>query len=98
VTTLDEEGFDDAGSDDLIASWARHFLDAVDAWQADGFAGVAKRYLRHLDHGKGGVPEIDDGGNLLIRWPGQQPPDRRLLKDSLAAPTWLDPISGAPRV
>jgi len=34
ATTLEEEGFDDAGSARVVESFARHFMVHIDAWQA----------------------------------------------------------------
>jgi biotin-(acetyl-CoA carboxylase) ligase len=85
TTALDEEGFDDVGSGQLVESCARHFLVALDAWQPGAFGMIAQRYLRHLAHEKGGVPDLGDNGDLLIRRPGQQPPDRRSIADALAS-------------
>ncbi len=85
LTTLEEEGFDDVEAGQLVESCARHFLVALDAWQPDGFGPVANRYLRRLKCEKGGVPAIDDSGDLLIRRPGHGQPERHALAAALAA-------------
>jgi Biotin/lipoate A/B protein ligase family len=36
-SALDEEGFDTLVSDRLVESFARHFMTAIDTWQAHGF-------------------------------------------------------------
>ena len=97
VTALDEEGFADVGSSNLVESFARHLMVAMDAWRTNEFPGVIRNYLDHLGHEKGATPSLDGRGNLLVRWPGQTEPDRRNLVDALAVPSWLDPESGGPR-
>jgi biotin-(acetyl-CoA carboxylase) ligase len=84
MAALDEEGFDDVESGQLVESCARHLLVALDAWQPSAFGMIAKRYLRDLTHEKGGVPALDDNGDLLIRRPGQQQPDRHSIAAALA--------------
>ena len=62
-----------------------------------GFAMTARRYVAHLTHEKSSSPTLDDVGDLLVRWRGQQEPDRHVLATALAAPSWLDPATGGPR-
>jgi biotin/lipoate A/B protein ligase family protein len=97
ATTLGEEGFDDAGSGRLVASFARHLMVAMDAWRANEFATIARTYLENLKLEKGAIPSFDANGDLLIRWRGQAAPDRHELAAALAAPTWLDPATGGPK-
>jgi Biotin/lipoate A/B protein ligase family len=92
LTALDEEGFDDVDSGQLVESCARHLLVALDAWQPSAFGMMARRYLRDLTHAKGGVPALDENGDLLIRRPGQVQPDRHSIAVALA-----DPADGGPR-
>jgi hypothetical protein len=47
-SALDEEGFDELGSGRLVESFARHLMVAIDAWQENGFAEVARNYLARL--------------------------------------------------
>jgi hypothetical protein len=70
---------------------------AVDAWQSGEFATVTRTFLHHLETEKGAVPSLDRNGDLLVRWRGQQEPDRRVLASALAGATWLDPETGGPR-
>jgi hypothetical protein len=97
ATALAEEGFDDLGSCRLVESFARHLMFAIDSWQADGFAAVARRYIDHLTLEKGSIPALDDNGDLLVRWRGQKEPDRHALAAALDVPSWLDPDTGGPR-
>ena len=97
AAALDEEGFDDLGSGRLVESFTRHLMVAVDAWQAGEFATVTRAFLHNLAIEKGAVPALDRNGDLLVRWRGQQEPDRHVLAAALALPSWLDPATGGPR-
>jgi len=100
-SALDEEGFDDLGSDRLVESFARHLMVAIDAWQERGFGEVAKNYLARLAPEQGLRRDIDDNGDLLARRSvtglGKAEAERRSLLRALAAPSWLDPATGGPR-
>ena len=96
-SALDEEGFDDLGSGRLVESFARHLMVAIDAWQEKGFGAVAKNYLARLAPENGLRRDIDDNGDLLVRPMGKAETERRPLARALAAPSWLDPATGAPR-
>jgi Biotin/lipoate A/B protein ligase family len=97
ATALSEEGFEDAGSDRLLESFARHLMVAIDAWRANEFATVTRNYLEHLTVEKGALPALASNGDLLLRWRGQKDPDRHALAAALAAPSWCDPATGGPR-
>ena len=56
ITALNEEGFDTV-SDQLVGSFARHFMVAIDAWQEQGFASVARSYLERLPARTGPAPQ-----------------------------------------
>jgi biotin-(acetyl-CoA carboxylase) ligase len=94
---LEEEGFDDPGSDRLVESFARHLMVQVDAWQEFGFSEVAKSYLARLEPEQGGRRELDEAGDLLVRRPGKVEIERRRLGPALAAASWLDPATRGPR-
>lgn len=97
AAALDEEGFDDLESGGLVESFARHLMVALDAWRTGEFATVTREFLHRLTTEKGAMPTLDGNGDLLVRWRGQQAPDRHALASALATPTWLDPKTGAPR-
>jgi hypothetical protein len=97
VTALGEEGFDDLGSGRLVESFARHFMVALDAWRTGEVAAITRQYLDGLQVEKGATASLGSEGDLLVRWRGQQGPDRHELVAALAAPSWLDPASGGPR-
>jgi hypothetical protein len=94
---LEEEGFDDAGSAQLVESFARHLMVQTDTWQEHGFPAVAKNYLDRLKLEKGMRRDIDDCGDLLIRRMGKVETERKRLAPALAKPSWLDPESRGPR-
>jgi biotin-(acetyl-CoA carboxylase) ligase len=95
VATLEEEGFSDLGAGRLVASFARHLMVHIDAWQEHGFAAVAKQYLQRLPAETGVRRDIDDNGDLLARRAGKA--ERRQLLPTLATPSWLDPKTKGPR-
>lgn len=98
ASALDQEGFGEAGAVQVTESFARHLMLATDAWQVDGFDSVAREYLSRLAHEAQAVRGIDDNGDLLIRPVGGGEVRRRDLRKVLAAPSWLDPRLGGPRL
>lgn len=97
AAALEEEGFDDLGAGRLAESFARHLMVTVDAWQERGFAAVAREYLPHLAPQPGSRREIDDHGDLLVRWMGKVETQHRPLIAALAESPWFDPATGGPR-
>ncbi len=97
VTALEEEGFTDAMSEHVMASFARHFMVAIDAWQEHGFGAVARSYLKRLPAEKGLRRDIDDNGDLLICRMGKAGVERQKFLPRLAKPAWFDPAAKGPR-
>jgi len=97
VTALEEEGFSDAMSDQVLESFARHFMVALDAWQEHGFGAVARSYLERLPAEQGARRDIDENGDLLIRRMGKTQVERKKFLPKLAAPAWFDPVAKGPR-
>ena len=101
ASALDEEGFNDLDGGRLLESFSRHFMTALDAWQAHGFDEVAKGYLARLSPARGVRCEIAENGDLLVRplvdITGGKDAGRRSLVAALRAPSWLDPASGGVR-
>ncbi len=97
VTALEEEGFTDVLSTQLVESFARHFMVALDSWKESGFGAVAKNYLARLPIERGLRRDIDENGDLLVRRMGKVEVERKSLVKSLAKPAWLDPKSKGPR-
>ena len=99
AAALEEEGFDGLGSGRLVESFSRHLMVAIDAWQEQGFGAVAKNYIARLPAEKGARRDIDENGDLLVRRVGKAEVERRPLLPMLAAaPSWLDPATGGPRL
>ena len=100
-SALEEEGFDDVGSGRLAETFARHLMVAIDTWQEQGFTALAKNYLARLTPSPSppasGRRDIDENGDLLVRRMGKAAVERRSLTAALAAPSWLDPVTGGPR-
>lgn len=96
AAALEEEGFDDAGSERLVESFARHLMVAFDSWQERGFAAVAHGYLERLRREPGMRREIDETGALIVRCMDGSS-ERRPLAPALQTPAWLDPAIGGPR-
>lgn len=97
VTALEEEGFTDAMSNQVVESFARHFMVAVDAWQESGFGAVAKSYLERLPREQGVRRDIDENGDLLVRRMGKAEVVRQEFLSRLDRPAWFDPASKGPR-
>jgi biotin-(acetyl-CoA carboxylase) ligase len=94
---LDEEGFADVGSGQLVESFTRHLMAAVDGWQEQGFAAIAKDYLTRLARESGVRHQIAENGDLLILRARETEPERHALLPALARPAWRDPATGGPR-
>jgi biotin-(acetyl-CoA carboxylase) ligase len=95
ITALAEEGFDTV-SDQLVGSFARHFMVAIDAWQEQGFNAVARGYLERLPSEPGLRYSIDDNGDLLLRRKDRPGIDRQALLERLAQPVWFDAAAKEP--
>jgi hypothetical protein len=94
-TALEQEGFV-SEAEELIASFARNFLVAVDAWRDEGFAAVARSYLERLPPETGLERSIAENGDLLTRHIGKV--DRRGFLPALQAADWYDAATKAPRL
>jgi hypothetical protein len=95
--TLEDEGFDGLGSDRLVESFARHLMNAIDAWRETGFGEIERNYLARLAPESGVQRRIDDNGDLLVRRMSVAEPVRHSLIDALSRVAWFDPESGGPR-
>jgi hypothetical protein len=96
TTALEDEGFEDTGSDRLVEGFARHFMRVIDHWREAGFAAIANSYVSRLERERGVSHGIGDGGELLLTRFGT-PVERHGLGAKLAAPSWLDPRTREPR-
>jgi biotin-(acetyl-CoA carboxylase) ligase len=90
LTALDEEGFAEVTSQQIIESFARNFMHAFDVWQESGFSSAARPYLERLACETHQSCAIDDNGDLMLRPESGGPAQRQALLPKLAAPAWLD--------
>src|SRR5450631_41754 len=97
VTALEEEGFTDAMSDQVVESFARYFMVALDAWQEHGFGAVARSYQERLPAEKSLRRDIDENGDLLLRRMDKAEVERQKFLPRLAKPAWFDPAAKGPR-
>jgi biotin-(acetyl-CoA carboxylase) ligase len=94
ATALAEEGFRDSSAERLAEGFARHLMLTIARWQEGGLSPLAREYLAKL------VPDgtrrnLADNGDLLIREEGATV-ESRSLASALRAPSWVDPVTGAP--
>ena len=94
ATALAEEGFHDASAEPLAEGFARHLMVAIDRLQESGFAALAREYLAKLAPSET-RRNLGDNGDLLILDVGVALESRSLVS-ALRAPSWLDPVTGAP--
>jgi len=97
-SALEQEGFGEAGAVQVTESFARHLMLAIDTWQVDGFGGIAREYLGRLSRERQTSRRIDDNGDLITPRIGADGNERHDLLKALAAPSWLDPKLGGPRL
>jgi hypothetical protein len=95
---LEEEGFDDLASGQLVESFARHFMRALDVWRDEGFDAMARDYLARLAPESGTRRDIEENGDLVIQRIAVAQAERRPLMRALATPSWLDPATRGPRL
>jgi biotin-(acetyl-CoA carboxylase) ligase len=98
ASALDQEGFGEAGAIQVTESFVRHLMRALDAWQADGFDGIAREFLSRLSREQQTTHVIADNGDLMTRRIETNKTDRHDLKKGLLSPSWLDSKLGGPRL
>lgn len=97
ATALAEEGFGIIDAARFAEAFARHLMVGIDRWQEGEFGLIAQDCTARLPLKRGVRYTIDAGGDLRIEQPGN-PAERRELRSALAAPSWLDPVTGTPRL
>ena len=97
VTALEEEGFTDVLSGNVVESFARHLMVALDSWQEAGFAAVTRSYIERLPREQGVRRDIDDNGDLLIRRVNKAGVARQKVLPRLEQAAWFDPATKGPR-
>ena len=96
-TALDQEGYEEHDASVLVESFSRHLMVAIDAWEQDGFGALTKDYLARLAPEKGARRDIDENGDLIVRWTASDQMDRRPLVPAVTVPSWYDAKRGGPR-
>ena len=96
LTALDEEGFAEVTSKQVVESFARNFMQALDVWQESGFASAVRPYLERLARETHQSCEIDDNGDLMLRPGSGGTAERQALLPKLTAPAWLDLVYKEP--
>ncbi len=89
LTALDEEGFAEVSAKQIVESFARNLMQALDVWQDSGFADAVRPYLERLARERQPSCAIDDNGDLIVRT-ASGVSKRETLLEKLAAPAWLD--------
>jgi hypothetical protein len=90
MPALEDQGFAGLSSDRLVASFARHLMSNIDAWQSVGFDVIARNYVHRLQPRKGATSSIGANGDLHLQWRGMEAPERHSLLEALRSPSWLD--------
>jgi len=89
LTALDEEGFAEITSNNIIEGFARNLMLLLNDWQGGGFALVRKSYFERLSRDDRQHWDIDDNGDLIRRVANDKT-ERRALLPRLEKPEWLD--------
>ncbi len=89
LTALDEEGFAEVSAKQIVESFARNLMQALDLWQDSGFENAVRPYLERLARESQPSSAIDDHGDLIV--PTASGASKRdALLEKLTAPAWLD--------
>jgi biotin-(acetyl-CoA carboxylase) ligase len=89
-SALEQEGFGETGPVQVLESFARHLMLAIDAWQVDGFDSMARELLSRLSPERQVARRIDENGDLIVRRIGTDKTERCELVKALAAPSWTE--------
>jgi biotin-(acetyl-CoA carboxylase) ligase len=90
LTALDEEGFAEVTSKQIIESFARNFMQALDVWRESGFATAVRPYLERLARESRHRCAIDENGDLMVQPASGGATERKAFLPELKAPAWLD--------
>ncbi len=89
LTALDEEGFAEISSNNIIEGFARNLMLLLSDWQEGRFEAVRKSYFERLSRNDRQHWDIDDNGDLISRIANDKT-ERRALLPRLEKPEWLD--------
>ena len=90
LTALEEEGFAEVTSKQIVEGFARNFMHALDVWKENGFSAAIASYRERLARESQQSCEIDENGDLLARPASGGPTERQILLPKLGVPAWLD--------
>jgi hypothetical protein len=94
---LDELGFEAVDTGEIVAGFSRHLMAAFHEWSDTGFGSIASRWLDRLPRKSDEHTELAGNGDLLISHKAfHRLCERKNLAESLARPSWLDPMTGTP--
>jgi biotin-(acetyl-CoA carboxylase) ligase len=88
LTALDEEGFAEISSNNIIEGFARNLMLLLSDWQEGRFTAVRKSYFERLSRDDRQHWDIDDNGDLISRIANDST-ERRALLPRLEKPEWL---------
>ena len=97
ATALGAEGFGIVDAERLAEGFARHLMRAIDRWQDGKVGEIVQEYAARLRPERKVRSVIEANGDLRVERPGK-PTEHRELAVALAAPAWLDPAIGEPRL
>jgi biotin-(acetyl-CoA carboxylase) ligase len=89
LTALDQEGFAEISSNNIIEGFARNLMLLLNDWQEGRFTAVRKSYFERLSRDNRQRWDIDDNGDLISRITNDKT-ERRALLPRLEKPEWLD--------
>jgi len=89
LTALDEEGFAEVTSNNIIEGFARNLMLLLSDWQEGRFTAVRKSYFERLSRDDHQHWDIDDNGDLISRIANDST-ERWALLPRLEKPEWLD--------
>jgi len=89
LTALDEEGFAEISSNNIIEGFARNLMLLLSDWQEGRFTAIRKSYFERLSRNDRQHWDIDDNGDLISRIANDKT-ERRALLPRLEKSEWLD--------
>ncbi|WP_407522325.1 biotin/lipoate--protein ligase family protein [Methylobacterium oryzisoli] len=95
-TSLEEEAFPPGIGPALAESFAQYLMKGLSVLEEDGFQAAGTRYLAYLTPLPEARAALDETGDALVT--SARGLSRLSLREALAAPAWLDPATGAPRL
>src|SRR3546814_5902808 len=96
---LDEVGFEEIASAEIVASFTRHLMAGFHDRDEASVAAEAGNWLARLPRENGKRFELAGNADLLVfRGEGPEPMERREVVLALAPPSWLEPATGTTKI